>query len=121
MAGENARIENRFNQLINTIEPMTNVELKECCQLLSRATPAMLHEHVLNKSQVRIEIELIRAIREFDRASADLVKTTNRLNSRLYALTWVMVGVGLLGALASAWPNLVWWAYHVFGLRPAPL
>jgi hypothetical protein len=49
-------------------------------------------------AHMRSSLATMSAVRRFDIASADLIKTTNKLTSRIYWLTWV---VTLLGAVQT--------------------
>ena len=106
--------ENRFHALNNNVETLTDSELREYCRLLCNSTLNMVKERVLGKAQLRIQVELIRSIRQFDKASTAMSDVNLKLARRIYFLTWVMFGVGLLGALASGWSNLIWWLDHGF-------
>jgi hypothetical protein len=64
--------------------------------------------------QIKVSMELIRAIRRFDEASGVMAERSNKLNRRLLYLTIVMLVVGILGAVASGWPYLVWWLINGF-------
>jgi hypothetical protein len=63
-------------------------------------------------ASTRVAVELLDSIQKFDKASGELVATTNNLTKRILVLTWVMIVIGVVGAVASAWPYLTWWLMH---------
>jgi hypothetical protein len=115
--------EQRFYDLIGKVEPFTDDDLKAMRECLNKTNFNMLRNHVVGKAQLRVDVELIDSIRQFDKASgragaitADLAEKTRLLTVRIYWLTWVLVPIGLLNALASGWYPLVAWLKHVFGV-----
>lgn len=74
---------------------------------------AYYNDRTQSVAQTRVAVELLDAIQRFDKASGELVTTTNKLTARILVLTWVMIGIGVLGALASGWPYLTWWLTHL--------
>ena len=47
----------------------------------------------------RMNVELLAAIRSFDKASANLITTTNKLTERILMLTCVAIGLGLISVI----------------------
>jgi len=114
--------EQRFYELIGKDEPFTDDDLKAMRQCLHHTNFNMLRNHVVGKAELRVNVELIEAIRQFDRATGktaaatnDLAEKTRLLTVRIYWLTWLLVPIGLLNALASGWYPLVAWLKHVSG------
>lgn len=102
----------RLEELLYQPESLTDDDITELRSLVK------IVQHVpysQSAALLRMAIENIDSIRRFDKASGELVTTTNRLTTQILWLTWTMLGVGLLGALASGWSNLAWWVKH--GLR----
>jgi hypothetical protein len=89
----------------------TSVELDFLRSNIKRL--AHYNDRTQSVAQTRVAVELLDAIQRFDKASGELVTTTNKLTRRILILTWVMIGIGVLGAVASAWPYLTWWLQHV--------
>lgn len=50
-------------------------------------------------AQLRSNLEVIVAVRKFDRASAELIRTTNKLTTRIYVLTGVVLFFGAIQTL----------------------
>ena len=99
-------VTNRFNELIKQIYPFTDAELQELRVLLSKATNAIVRDHILGKAQLRTILDLIESIRKFDNVSTELIQTTNRLTGRVLTLTIWLVVLGFLGLImggASLW------------------
>ena len=53
-------------------------------------------------AKLRSSLEMILAVRRFDKSSADLVKTTNKLTSKILLLTYIAIGIGLLQIVEAA-------------------
>ena len=53
------------------------------------------------EANFRMSIELIVAIRSFDRASANLITTSNKLQNRILTLTYAVVGLGLISVIPA--------------------
>ena len=88
--------EQRFYHLIGKREPLTDDDLQTLRDVLSRANFNMVRPHVLGKAQLRVDIDLIASLRSFDKASAALVTTTNKLTSRILWLTVGAIFIGLV-------------------------
>ena len=56
-------------------------------------------------AQLRSNLEVIVAVRSFDRASAKLIQTTNTLTTRILWLTLAAIGLGIIQALISLLSN----------------
>ena len=56
-------------------------------------------------AQLRSNLEVIVAVRSFDRASAQLIQTTNTLTTRILWLTLAAIGLGIIQALISLLSN----------------
>jgi hypothetical protein len=106
------RRESRFNELIAKPATLTDEEIQELREVISKCSANMVRDHVLNRAQLRLTIDLIDSLRKFDHSSANQVGTTNTLTRSIRVLTWVMVLVGVLNVLASGWTNLVYWWKH---------
>ncbi len=63
-------------------------------------------EYLRIAAQVRSTQELIE---ELKKGSA----SNNTLSKRVVRLTFALVVVGVIEALATAWPYLVWWVKHL--------
>jgi hypothetical protein len=114
--------EHRFYELIGKAEPLTDDDLKALRECLHQTNFSMVRPHILGKAQLRVDVDLIAAIRQFDKASGqmaavtvDLAEKTRKLTVRIYWLTVVMIVVGLANVAASGWYPLVWWVKHGFG------
>ena len=82
-------------------ETSENLLAKKNC-----ADPGPIGEYLRTAAQVRSRQELIV---ELMRASAD----SGELQRRLFCLTRVIASIGLLQAIATAWPYLAPWAKTV--------
>ena len=105
----------RFDEILRQPHTLTDEELAELLTLINLAPYA--HPQVQALVNLRMSLETIDSIRRFDKASAALVTTTNRLTQQIIYLTWVMVGIGILGAITSGWHPLTWWITHGFHFR----
>lgn len=92
----------RFIELLTKDDALTDVELREMRRLINQdARP-----HVQGMALIRTSLDGIEAIRGFDRASADLIKTTNRLNRWMLWFTILAVLIAI-AALIPAWLPLL--------------
>src|SRR5258708_32844718 len=107
--------ENRFYALLSQIAALSDEDIQELLALWSHPTNGMSRPLIIGMFQGRMALEQIRSIRLFDKASADLVATTNTLTRRIFALTVVTTLLAAAGIVATAWPYLTWWMDH--GLR----
>ncbi len=89
---------------------LTDDELRQLRGLISVDS----RDHIQGMAMIRASLDNIAAIRKFDKASAELVSTTNKLTEKIVRLTYVMLGIGLLNALASGWTPFTWWLTHGF-------
>jgi hypothetical protein len=87
--------EARFYFLLNQPNALTDEEIGEFRGLMSKATFDMVRPHILQKSQLRVALDLMESIRRFDRASGSLVATTNSLTKWILAFTVLAVVLGL--------------------------
>ena len=53
-------------------------------------------------AKLRSSLEMILAVRRFDKSSAELVQTTNKLTSKILLLTYIAIGIGLLQIVEAA-------------------
>jgi hypothetical protein len=113
--------EQRFYDLLGKQAPFTDEDLAAMRECLQHTNFNMLRNHVVAKAELRGSVELLDSIRKFDKASGqmaavtiDLAEKTRNLTVRIYWLTWVMIGVGFINAVASGWYPLVWWLKHAF-------
>ena len=72
--------------------------------------------HVQGMAIIRTNLDLIESIARFDKASADLIKTTNKLTRIILGLTILAVLLSFCSFIASAWSPLVWWVSNGFRL-----
>jgi hypothetical protein len=112
----------KIQQILSKTGMLTADEVED----LTRLAPCVMYlgPNQVQTAQFRATVELIGAIRSFDKASSEFAGVTNQLTTetrnltiRIYLLTWVMIGVGLLSAIASGWYPLVWWLTHGFRFR----
>jgi hypothetical protein len=99
--------EQRFYELISQVEPLSDEQLHEMRECLHDSTFAMVRLHILGKAQLRTGIDLIEAIRRFDKASGLMVERGNRINK--WVLIFAIVA-SLLGA-AACW--IAWLSYRL--------
>ena len=71
-------------------EALTELELQQLCRVTAGSTIPS-GSTFSEAPQVRASVEMIRAIRGFDEASANLVATTNRLTRWILAFTILAV------------------------------
>ena len=109
--------ENRFYALLNQPRRLDDSEIQELRELMAQSTFAMVRPQVLEKGQLRIQLDLMESIREFDKASGRLVETTNVLTQWVLRLTVLATMLGAAGVIATAWPYLTWWVGNGFHLR----
>jgi hypothetical protein len=91
---EQQDVENRYYALLAKVDSLTDEDMHELRILLSHPTSNMRRPHILAASQLRLGLDLIDSIRRFDRASSDLVTTTNRL-------TIVAIGIAVVGLVIA--------------------
>jgi hypothetical protein len=103
--------DNRFNAVLSQEEALSDENIQELLSLWSHPTHAMLRPHIIGMFQGRMALEQIRSIRLFDKASGELVATTNKLTWYISVLTLALAVVSIV---ASAWPHLTWWISHGF-------
>jgi len=96
--------EQHFYQLIGKRESLTDEDLQTLRDVLSRANFNMVRPHVFGKAQLRVDVDLIDSLRKFDRASAALVSTTNRLTRRILWLTVGAIFIGLVQIPVAVMP-----------------
>ena len=75
------------------------VELRRLVGQLASSMELFASATYSNVANFRMSMELIAAIRTFDKASADLITTTNKLTNRILILTYVVVGLGLISVI----------------------
>ena len=105
---------NRLIALLSKEGTLRDEDVQELVSLWSHPTTNMVRPHIIGMFQGRMALEQIRFVRRFDRASGDLVATTNRLTWWILVLTVVLPTVSIV---ASAWPYLTWWITHGFRLH----
>ena len=103
----------KLQQLLAQPQPLTDEDLQKLRSLVS--VSLYLGPNQLQVAELRATVELLDSIRRFDKASGQLVVTTNLLTKRIYWLTILAVILACCGIVASAWPYLTWWITH--GLR----
>jgi hypothetical protein len=86
-------------------------------ELLSKVDFYIAPSYVVEKAQLRSSIELIDPIRQFDKASSDVVGVTNRLTRWILALTIIAIVLALINAVTTGWPYIVWWVTNGFRFR----
>lgn len=94
----------RMLEIIKKDAEITDKDLSELRGLLSQLTSAAQSFFAGSYSNVaafRMNVELIAAIRSFDKASANLITTTNTLTRRIVCLTYVVIGLGIISAIPS--------------------
>jgi hypothetical protein len=99
--------EQRFYELISQVEPLSDEQLHELRQCLNQSTFAMVRPHVLGKAQLRTSVDLIDAIRRFDKASGLMVERGNRIN------TWVLIFAIVASVLGAAACWIAWLSYRL--------
>ena len=102
---------NRLKELIGS-SAYTDTDIDEIKSLL--AQNVIVSPTYLPYVHFRATLELIQVIRKFDKASGVLAAETKLLTARIYLLTYVMIGVGMVGAIASGWYPLTAWLKHIF-------
>ena len=105
---------NRFLELLNKEAVLSDEDIQELLSLWSHPTNAMVRPHIIGMFQGRMALEQIRSIRTFDKASGDLVKTTNKLTKWILALTILATFLAAASVVATAWPYLTWWVNNGF-------
>lgn len=87
----------RMHKILTKEGEITDEEITELRKLIAPAFPG--GSTTSDLPHFRMNLELIAAIRSFDRASADLITTTNKLTKRILILTYVVVGLGLISVI----------------------
>lgn len=105
---------NHFLALLSKTDPLSDAEINELVLLWAEPANTMVHPHVIGMLHGRLALEQIRSIRTFDRASADLVQTTNRLTCWILCLTILAATLATVNVIATGWPYLTWWIKHGF-------
>ena len=91
----NISLHNRMFKILKKPGTLTDEELDELRKFFPQpGSPVSIAQS--NVADFRMNIELIAAIRTFDKASTNLVTTTNRLTQRILWLTVVAVGIALI-------------------------
>jgi hypothetical protein len=109
--------EDRFYSLLNQPKRLEDNEIQELRELMSQSTFGMVRPHVLERAQLRVQLDLMESIRQFDKASGRLVETTNTLTRWILRLTLLAAMLGIGNVIASAWPYLTWWVKNDFHLH----
>ena len=105
----------RLQDLLVKDSPYSESELTEL-RTLAIQTFFLPNKHSF-ALPLRSAVEVIDSIRRFDKASADLIETTNRLTRWILGLTVLATILGAGSIVASGWPYLTWWISHGFHLR----
>lgn len=111
---------NRANQLITKAGPWDENDIEELRQLSGyahtlgdkamqqgnlRSTMEVIASSrdlmAASREQIAASTELIAAIVRFDKASSELIVTTNKLTTRILYLTYLAVGMGTIQAIAA--------------------
>jgi hypothetical protein len=100
----------RVIEILHKLEPLTEEDFTElrkgsCMLSLSYAPPS-----VADVLHIRTSIELLTAIRKFDRTSGELVNTTNLLTEKVRKLTvmgTVFAGIAAILAGVAVWLTLL--------------
>jgi len=93
----------RWRELRDKDEPLTDGELREL-RTLTRQVMVRLSGPDAYDIKLSAAIETIIAIRQFDKASGELVSTTNALTIRIKRLT--TIGVWFAARGPCAWPRV---------------
>ena len=106
--------ENHFYDLLRQGAALSDEDIQKLLSLWSDPTKDMVRPHITAMFQGRMALEQIRSIRLFDKASGDLVGTTNTLTRKILVLTVLVIILGVVDIVATAWPYLTWWICHGF-------
>ena len=91
---------NRLNDLVHN-SGYSDGDLEEMVPLLAKGLFTVAAS--VPTAQFRATIELIQAVRKFDKVSTELITTTNNLTERIRQLTiWGLVVAGLGAVVAAA-------------------
>lgn len=91
----NINVHNRMLEILKKPDALTDDDIEELRGLFPRpGSPVSIAKS--NVADFRINIELIAAIRTFDKASADQITTTNRLTRQILWLTRVVISIALI-------------------------
>jgi hypothetical protein len=101
---------NRMHEIFKKEGEMTDEEIAELRRLIanSGSLTGIFSGSFSNVANIRMNIELIAAIRSFDKASANLITTTNKLTKRILILTYVVVGLGLISVIPEVRDLIKW-------------
>ena len=88
---------NRTYKILTKEGSLTDEDITELRKLIGKV--GMTKTFYSDMANFRMNTELIAAIRTFDKASADLITTTNKLTNRILILTYVVVGLGLISVI----------------------
>jgi hypothetical protein len=116
-AVEQQDIANRFADLIRKQGPFSDEDVETMRDLVSKMNFSITQNYVVERAQLRTEIELIDSIRQFDKASGDLVGITNKLTWWILGFTILASVLALINAVTTGWPYIVWWVTNGFRFR----
>ena len=103
---------NRFTELIEQPQPLTDEDVSELRGMIKML--AYTQSHVQPMALMRANLETIDSIRRFDRASGELVSTTNLLTEKVRKLTVLGVVFAGIAAILAGWALwLTWLGYQV--------
>jgi hypothetical protein len=105
---------NRFVEILKNDTPFTDDELRE----MRRAVNYVSMSHVQGMALIRGSLDTIEAVRTFDRASAQLIETTNTLTKRVLNLTWTTVIIAGIGALLAVASLIISWMSYLVARYP---
>lgn len=98
-------VKGQMNAIVTKERPLSDEDIAELLKLIGLAEKldgmSFGGMTFSDKVHFRMNVELIAAIRTFDKASADLITTTNKLTNRILFLTYVVVGLGLISAIPA--------------------
>lgn len=106
---------NRFLFLLEKTSALSDEEINELVSLWAIPTNTMVLPHIVGMFHARLALEQIRSIRTFDRASSNLIVTTNKLTRWILCLTILATILAIANVVASGWPYLTSWICHGFG------
>ena len=105
---------NHFLDLLSKTDILSDQEIHELVSVWADPTNTMVRPHVIGMLQGRLALEQIESIRRFDKASGNLVETTNRLTRWIFGVTILAAVLCAANGVASGWPYLTWWIHHGF-------
>jgi hypothetical protein len=108
---------NHFLALLRKEGTLSDEDIQELVSSWSKSSNAMVRPHIIGMFHGRLALEQIRSIRLFDKASGELVATTNKLTTLILVLTCLAVVVGIANVVATAWPYLTSWVNNGFHLH----